>query len=358
MNRGQFEALLEPFKDGVVEEPPATFIEVAGFPHLEDVCSNVLAYYFDPGHAHGFGTLLLESLLDGVGEGWDELDLADVEVSREEPTHDGYRIDLWIRTASFLIGIENKLFASVGNPFAAYLSHLKERAAGDGLRVVPILLTLHPVDSSLEVPGFRRITHEHFLNRVLDLMGPRTVGADIKHLTMWLDFVESMSRLRRGSRMNPEVLAMMSEHEEALDTLLAQVGKLQREMRRKVQQVGESLDLSSLGEKVKQRHHRERPKVFDTLVHDIFVSSDIRLALEARVAPSGWTAWMFNRGGRSQDLERWLKERGVQAEPLGWGGRLAPLPKPKFDYDQDGAVVEWLQDFIKAVAGQLEVSKQ
>ena len=42
---------------------PRTFMEIAGYPYLENVCSNVLAFFMDPEESHGLGSLVLDALL-------------------------------------------------------------------------------------------------------------------------------------------------------------------------------------------------------------------------------------------------------------------------------------------------------
>ena len=53
--------------NGLKSLPPSqkrepTFMEIAGYPHFENVCSNILQFYLQPSNEHGFGTLLLDSL--------------------------------------------------------------------------------------------------------------------------------------------------------------------------------------------------------------------------------------------------------------------------------------------------------
>lgn len=43
---------------------PQTFMEIAGYPHYENACSNFLAFFFDPEGPHGLGNLFLHSLMD------------------------------------------------------------------------------------------------------------------------------------------------------------------------------------------------------------------------------------------------------------------------------------------------------
>jgi hypothetical protein len=108
---------------------PQTFMEIGGYPHYEHVCSNFLAFFFDPEGPHGLGSLFLEALVDSVGiEGADGDLGTNVSVEREVFTETGNRIDLLIRSDSHAVLIENKIFAAVANPFedyAAYLRRLK-----------------------------------------------------------------------------------------------------------------------------------------------------------------------------------------------------------------------------------------
>ena len=40
-----------------------SIFNIAGYPHYENVASNILAFYFNPDNEHGLGNLLLHSLL-------------------------------------------------------------------------------------------------------------------------------------------------------------------------------------------------------------------------------------------------------------------------------------------------------
>ena len=60
----KWKALLDEFRQEVPRRPERlpTFMEVAGYPHYENVCSNILAFFFDPSKPHGLGTLFLDAL--------------------------------------------------------------------------------------------------------------------------------------------------------------------------------------------------------------------------------------------------------------------------------------------------------
>ena len=75
-----------------------TILEIAGYPHYENVASNILAFFLDPNSGHGFEVAVLGSLLAASGTEVLDSDLDDVCVDREAPTESG-RIDLLVETS-------------------------------------------------------------------------------------------------------------------------------------------------------------------------------------------------------------------------------------------------------------------
>src|SRR5215210_3875791 len=99
-------------------ERPQTFMVIAGYPHYENVCSNFLAFFFDPEGAHGLGSLFLDALCEALGLEAREIGSGgNVSIRREVNTEAGNRIDILITSDSFAVLIENKIFAAVFNPF-------------------------------------------------------------------------------------------------------------------------------------------------------------------------------------------------------------------------------------------------
>lgn len=92
-----------------------TYMEVSGYPHYENVCSNILAFYFNPNEEHKLNGLTLHSLIKVIKSKNIDIELNDnintINVQREYTTLKGNRIDLVIQNDDFLIGIENKLEA-------------------------------------------------------------------------------------------------------------------------------------------------------------------------------------------------------------------------------------------------------
>ncbi len=61
-----------------------TIFNIAGYPHYENVCSNILAFYLNPNNEHGLGNLLFSSLMN-LANG-NESCQDNVLINREVPT--------------------------------------------------------------------------------------------------------------------------------------------------------------------------------------------------------------------------------------------------------------------------------
>lgn len=105
------EKLLDDFRalPGHVERP-RTFMEIAGYPHYENVCSNILAFFMDPEESHRLETLVLDALASaGNIAAADEGVGGSVSVEREIVTDAGNRIDILIESDDRAILIEQDL---------------------------------------------------------------------------------------------------------------------------------------------------------------------------------------------------------------------------------------------------------
>jgi hypothetical protein len=106
--------LIDEFKRIPRVAPVRTFMEVADYPHYENVCSNILAFYLDPTLEHKMGDLLLRALMERLKINWNG-EISRADITREEPSPGGGRLDLLIITDDFVIGIENKIKAPLYN---------------------------------------------------------------------------------------------------------------------------------------------------------------------------------------------------------------------------------------------------
>ncbi|MCH6269361.1 PD-(D/E)XK nuclease family protein [Neobacillus citreus] len=107
-----------------------TVFSIGGRGHYENPISDVLAFFIDSREEHGFGTLLLSSIINllNISNEITNLDAEFIEVvEREAITANGNRIDLVIAGSDWVLVIENKIYHYLNNPLNDYESYINTR---------------------------------------------------------------------------------------------------------------------------------------------------------------------------------------------------------------------------------------
>ena len=123
-----------------------TFMEVAGIEHREVTISKILAFLLCSEEEHGLGDLWARSLMAAAAESDERFGLEAMRVSPTSCTTEvvtanvkrNLRIDVVVESPDFVVGVENKIGASLYNDLEAYAGQVRDMA-GDR---VPFLLTL------------------------------------------------------------------------------------------------------------------------------------------------------------------------------------------------------------------------
>ena len=223
--------------------------EIKRHPHLENVYSNILAFFLDPGREHGFGSLFFESLLSVAEYKEEKIAIRDgkeVEINREEITGTRKRIDLVISTDTLIVGIENKIYHELHNDLEDYGQHLtkKAKANGNGQRVCKILLGLKKPSDDQELSGFKPVTYESYFGEILRRIGPILIGSKDRYLRFALEMIETAKHLTEGSAMDPTMLDFFKDNEEDVLSLSQEINNLKEDLRTQVKALGEILDIS------------------------------------------------------------------------------------------------------------------
>jgi len=156
-----------------------TFMEIAGYPHFENVCSNILKFYIQPKNEHGFNTVFLDAISRSINQTL-SIEEQDIDVRREVITSNNNRIDLVIEADNFVIGIENKIFAQVQNDLEDYWNYLN--SIGEGRSIYAILLTLRPIQPSKQLHNFYPVSYETLFSEVLSVFDSCLFTADESHV--------------------------------------------------------------------------------------------------------------------------------------------------------------------------------
>ncbi len=300
-----FKELLDEFKKlpDRVERPP-TFMEIAGYPHYENVCSNVLAFFMDPGEPHGLGALVLNALVSvGDSAESDKAIGGSASVEREVSTDAGNRIDILITSDDHAILIENKIHASVGNPLDDYANYLDQTANGRSKH--KFLLTLDPIGEGSDW-GFANLTYEEFDEKIRSLLGHYVSGADTRYLTIFLDFLNTLKNLNKGTRMDPQFVSLLAERYDDAENFLAEIETLKKELRKKVRDLRNSIDVEGY-RNVEQSFYRTTTGLGDSLIYDIRILEDLVTQVEAWISPTGWEIWFWPEPGDYLELKGLLQ---------------------------------------------------
>ena len=350
-----FKALLAAFK----ELPPTpqrdpTTLELSGYPHLENVYSNILAFFLDPEREHGFGPLFLDSLLSVAGCEAIQ-DGEEVEVNREEVTGTRKQIDLVISTDTLIVGIENKIYHPLHNDLEDYGWYLAEKA--NGRRVCKILLGLNLPNDDTELSCFKPITYEAYFDEILRRIGPALIGSQDRYLRFLLEVIETVNHLTEGSAMDPEMLAFFKNYEEDVESLLREANTLKRDMRNQVNKLPGVLDISDSQDQdrpIEVWPHRESGKLFDILVHNITIEEDFVLAIDTVLSLEGWRVEVFDRKGKEGNFQR-IKS-WIETQERCWKENRVSYEQPRFilDLSADLPYKDSPDEaFLEAVAAQV-----
>ena len=309
-----------------------TIFEISGYPHFENVCSNILAFFFDPNNPHGLGDLFLNSLLETV-------DIKDrqssIEVVREQPTKEG-RIDLLISSDTHMIAIENKVNAQLNNPLGDYLDHIiknkSERVEGN---CFGILLTLRESTEPIPERNFHRVTYSKFFNSILSNIGEYMLKADSKHINYLLELINTMNNQLGGNVMDEEytqLVSTLNNRKDDLQNLFADLKSLRAHLRGKIDTLASNIMLSDYPD-IKSAKYRENIGgwIGDCLYYELQLPEGVNIFIDAAVETNGWNINVRLQNNKEDrgNLEKSLRNRGI-----GFVDGRDNL-KERFYYDKD-----------------------
>ena len=248
MNVEPYNKLLTDFKSITSSEPyEPTFMDLSRYPHYENVCSNILAFYFDRNEAHKMDDMLLLALCKTYDDSFEEYHFDNVEVKREVLTSGGKYIDILIEDDKYIVAIENKIFHEVDNDLQDYSRYIDK--ISKGREKIKILLSLYKADEQeLKKQGFKNILYAELIGKIEETIGRYVLDANTKYLNYMIDFIKTLKRQERGSAMNREFIRFLSENENEINRLLVDTSEVRKEFRRKLQELSKLIEREKYGE--------------------------------------------------------------------------------------------------------------
>lgn len=337
-------------------ERPRTFMEIADYPHYENACSNILAFFTDPEESHGLGTLVLDALVHtGNFVAPDEKIGKSIRVEREVLTDESNRIDILITSESHAILVENKIRARVDNPFSNYAAYLDRIA--EGREQCKILLTLHPMGHGEEWErcGFENVTHGGLGDQVRSMLGHYVADADTRYLVLLLDYLNTLDALKKGTRMNNEFIELLVEREEQVDQFLNGLEELKNEMREKTKELRNRIDIEAYRNVTQLRLWQDPVGRYIDLPHDIRVSDNLVVQVETSIFPRGWEIWIWPRRGDYSTFRDLLKTLEIPFEEYEEDGGVLHRDSFKHKYGENlDGINSLLRDLIDKLATSQE----
>ena len=261
-----------------------TFMEITGYPHYENVCSNILAFYFDTKEEHGLSNIVLNSLIKVLISHNINIELSDnkdkFEVNREYTTLKGNRIDIVIQNENLVIGIENKIYASIYNDLEDYsntLNKLKKTS-------IKVLLSLHNNSNVVNNTDFINITYKELFNQLKnDLQNYQ--DKNNKWYIFLIDFVNNLINYEGEMDMEKEIINWLNDNKEKINAL----DKIREIAHKSLEEKEESLKLI-----LEERLNINFIKIWKgNNEMTCYIDSPKKYHIDANITPEGWRVGVF-----------------------------------------------------------------
>lgn len=270
-----------------MEDTFVTFMELSGYPHFENVCSNILSFYFDTQQKHGLKDLVIKSLLQCVSEFDNRFgEVNTKEVHREYGIENLKRIDLVIDCYDFCVSIENKIFHWLHNDLPVYESEINKKFTYQKNYHIVLSLKKENVTGS-----FVSITYEQFFNQLKSNLGHYSIDGNNTYIIYLLDFIKTIENHYKMEDVNKEMFHFLINNYETIKEIDIEKRKIDDLLSNLVIQISNQIPNIENSEKwIYQRY---------TIVHD-FVIEGNKVAVDLSIDYKEVKMTLFMRS-RNQD---------------------------------------------------------
>jgi hypothetical protein len=286
-----------------------TLLEVSGYPHYENVASNILAFYFDPTEEHGLKDLLLSAFLQ-MAEIKELPRMDGVEVLRETGTDAANRIDLIIDSEAFTIGIENKIFHWLANDLEQYAQVINRRGDGKNI-VIRAVLGLNSIPATQPLKGgFTSYTYGQLWKQVRAILGQYIANANPKWVTYLIDFMETTTNLAGKNMDLKRTDQFFIDHNDLIENLLAERNAFLNRLNQRVTNLCAMIDEAGAATALSQR-----PWIYkgSCVVLDFRLAESYTIAFDLYLKPVGWELQLFGRNRNSAGfLHKLIRQPAIQ----------------------------------------------
>ncbi len=186
---------------------------IGGKGYYENPTSDILAFFLDPGREHGFRDLFITSLFEAAGyDSPPPIFVSSVE--REVTTDTGSRIDLLIKSTTWSMVIENKMFHWLANPLPDYEKHIERN---DGEKYFIVL----SIKEEQVPPKWHSVKWESYLEHIKKKLGDYVSQAsNVKWHVILREFIMNIENNYAPKSPNHERNEFVEENYSLLNDLL------------------------------------------------------------------------------------------------------------------------------------------
>ena len=243
----ELQDLLDAFDElNIKEREGPSFMEIAKFPHWENVWSNILAFYMDPNEVHTLYDLVLKSILQAAKISESTTGIGKVLVRTEESTETKKRIDIVVEADRFVLGIENKVNAPLYNKLSDYSTKLDQLAkSGNVTNVYKIVLSKNLTKPTA---GFVSVRYVDLIRCIKNNIGDYLEYANSNYLLFLLDFIKNIQKQidTGGMGDNKEVTDFILKNAESVEKLVRYYNKFQKDLDEVLNHIDRLIDKESI----------------------------------------------------------------------------------------------------------------
>jgi hypothetical protein len=184
------------------KEADSNLFQIAGFPHYENVSSNILSFYFEK------CALVLKTFLNCISIEY-SYSIDPVEkVEREERTRKNNRIDIVVYTKKYIIGIENKINAWLYNPIEDYYAYLRDKAKQENKESLLIVLSKNGIESNTK---YKNILYKDFSTELKKYYPELLSSLGHRYFFLLTEYIANIDFLEGGYFMNKDFVEIAKQ---------------------------------------------------------------------------------------------------------------------------------------------------
>jgi len=337
-----FIKILLDFKSIPQHKRTKTFMEISGYPHYENVCSNILKFYLNPSNEHGLKDLILNSLLHLIDKDFKfDTDFDEIKIYREYKTLNENRLDLLILTGDFAIGIENKIFHHLHNDLTDYSNTVKS-VCYNSRKPICIVLSLNKLTSQEDVEkvranSFINITYEQLFQNIKQNIGEYLLSSNIGYINHLTDFIKSIENLTPRTMENKALWTFLKNNSQIVQELTDSFTDYKNSLYQKIYLLKDALPQNEFAPTAdKQWIYGE-----SCLVHDYTINTKYKLVVDTVIDIHGWEIQLFGRNNQSTDFifNVMCKDPTFLPLPIENYEKSERLIYHRFDTDTDIAII-------------------